>query len=106
MTMAFYRAFALSMPGAEEKSHFGKADFRVRNKIFSGFNDKGMAYAKLAPEQQRMLMAAEPNLISPIPGAWGKKGWTFIDQSKADEALIKSVLTMAWKNVAPKSLQK
>jgi hypothetical protein len=106
MTTELYRAVALSMPGTEEKSHFGKPDFRVRDKIFAGFNDKGMAYVKLTPEQQGMLVGAEPNLISPIPGGWGKKGWALVDQNKADEALMKSVLTMAWKNVAPKSLQK
>jgi hypothetical protein len=106
MTTERYRAIALSMPSAEEKSHFGKADFRVRDKIFAGFNDKGMAYVKLTPEQQEMLLEAEPKLISPIPGGWGKKGWTLVVQDKADEALMKSVLTMAWKNVAPKSLQK
>jgi predicted DNA-binding protein (MmcQ/YjbR family) len=106
MTTERYRAIALSMPSAEEKSHFGKADFRVRDKIFAGFNDKGMAYAKLTPEQQELLVAAEQKLIQPMPGGWGKKGWTLVDQDKADEALMKSVLTMAWKNVAPKSLQK
>jgi hypothetical protein len=106
MTTAHYRTIALSLPGAEEKSHFAKPDFRVRDKIFAGFNDKGMAYVKLTPEQQHMLVSAEPKLISPIPGGWGKKGWTLVDQHKADEALMKSVLTMAWKNVAPKSLQK
>jgi hypothetical protein len=106
MSTERYRAIALSLPGAEEKSHFGKADFRVRDKIFAGFNDKGKAYVKLTPEQLDMLVAAEPKLISPIPGGWGKKGWTLVDQDKADEGLMRSLLTMAWKNVAPKSLQK
>jgi hypothetical protein len=100
-----FRTWALSLPGAEEKAHFDKPDFRVRNKIFAGFNDKGMAYVKLTPEQQDMLVAAEPELIAPLPGGWGKKGWTLIDHQKADDALLHSVLLMAWKNLAPKSLQ-
>jgi hypothetical protein len=100
-----FRNLALALPGAEEKSHFGKADFRVRDKIFAGFNDKGRAYVKLLPEQQMMLVAAEPLLVNPIPGGWGKKGWTLVDQDQADETLLRSVLQMAWKNVAPKSLQ-
>lgn len=101
-----FRRLALALPGAEEKSHFGKADFRVRDKIFAGFNDKGRAYVKLLPEQQAMLVDAEASLISPIPGGWGNKGWTLVYQDKADEALLKSILQMAWKNVAPKSLQR
>jgi hypothetical protein len=52
-----------------------------------------------------MLVSAEPLLLAPIPGAWGKKGWTLVRQADADDALLNSVLTAAWKNVAPKSLQ-
>lgn len=104
MSDAVFRKLALSLPEAEEKSHFGKPDFRVRDKIFAGFNDKGRAYVKLTPEQQEMLMSAEPTLMSPIPGGWGKKGWTLVDQQAADEALLRSVLVTAYKNVAPKKL--
>jgi hypothetical protein len=106
MSSTRFRTLALAQPEAVEKSHFGKADFRVRDKIFAGFNDKGMTYVKLTPEQQEMLVSAEPSIISPIPGGWGRKGWTLLDQQKADDDLLKSALKMAWKNVAPKSLQK
>ncbi|MCA0432022.1 MAG: MmcQ/YjbR family DNA-binding protein [Proteobacteria bacterium] len=59
---------------------------------------------KLTPEQQEMICAAEPEVVKPIPGGWGRQGWTLVDQDKADLALLESVLTTAWKNVAPKSL--
>jgi predicted DNA-binding protein (MmcQ/YjbR family) len=100
-----YRKLALSLPEAEEKSHFGKPDFRVRNKIFAGFTERGRAYVKLTPDQQDMFVVAEPKLVSPIPGGWGKKGWTLVDHEKADEPLLRSALAMAYKNVAPKKLQ-
>lgn len=101
-----YRKLALALPATEEKSHFGKADFRVGNKIFAGFTAGGFGHVKLRPEQQDMLCAAEPGILSPIKGGWGRQGWTRVDHFRADEALLKSVLLMAWKNVAPKSLQK
>ena len=106
MSTARFRSLALALPEAVEKSHFGKADFRVRDRIFAGFTDQGTAYVKLTPEQQDMLVSAEGECIAPIKGGWGRKGWTTVDQTKSDEALLKSVLLMAWKNVAPKSLQK
>lgn len=105
MSTARFRALALALPEAVEKSHFGKADFRVRDRIFAGFTERGMAYVKLTPEQQQMLISAEGECIAPIKGGWGRKGWTAIDQADSDEALLKSVLLMAWRNVAPKSLQ-
>jgi hypothetical protein len=102
---AVFRRLARALPEVEEKSHFGKADFRVRNKIFAGFTDAGYAYVKLTPDQQDMICAAEP-VVSPIKGGWGRQGWTQIDQARADEALLQSLLLTAWRNVAPKALQK
>lgn len=99
-----FRAMALALPGAEEKSHFNKADFRVRNKIYAGFNATGLAYVKLQPEQQVFVCESEAPNVRPIPGGWGNQGWTEIDHTKADTNLLKSLLRMAWTNVAPKSL--
>ena len=100
-----FRRLALDLPLAEEKSHFGKADFRLRNKIFAGFTADGLAYVKLTPAQQAMICAAEP-AVSPIKGGWGRQGWTQIEQARADPALLQNLLQTAWRNVAPKSLQK
>ena len=60
MSTELFRQLALALPEAEEKSHFGKADFRVRNKIFAGFTADGVAYVKLKPEpeQQDILTSA------------------------------------------------
>lgn len=100
-----FRALAVGLPEVEEKSHFGKADFRVRNKIFAGFTADGSTYVKLKVEQQDMLCAAMPLVVSPIKGAWGRQGWTVINASLADEGFLRSVLGLAWQNVAPKGAQ-
>ncbi len=39
MTIAQFRQIALSMPGAEERSHMGHPDFRVNGKIFASIAD-------------------------------------------------------------------
>jgi hypothetical protein len=104
MTDATFRALALAQPEVTEKAHFGKADFRVRNKIFAGFNGDGTAYVKLTPDQQEMICASE-RLVTPIAGGWGRQGWTTVDHTKAETALLHSLLQIAWRNVAPKSLQ-
>ena len=58
MTPDGFRTVTLSLPAASEKSHFGKADFRVRNKVFASLPDAG---------------------------AWGRQGWTRIAIQTADD---------------------
>ena len=106
MTATMFRKLALGFPEAQEKSHFGKADFRVKNKIFATLLDAETGVVKLAPEQQEMIVAAEPTIFSALKGGWGNQGWTRVGLRSCDEATVKSALTMAWRNVAPKSLQK
>lgn len=101
MTPDAFRKIALSLPEAEEKSHFGKADFRVRNRIFATLPGDGSGVLKLTPEQQAMMCAAEPRLLAPVAGGWGRKGWTRLDLGQSDEATATSALTTAWRNVAP-----
>lgn len=100
------RRIALSLPEAAEKSHFGKPDFRVRDRIFATLPDAGRAVLKLTPEQQEIMSQAEPAIFRPVPGAWGRKGWTSIDLAAADETSLRSALSAAWRNVAPNALLK
>ena len=101
-----YARLALEMPETEEKSHFGKADFRVRNHIFSTLPDADTAVVKLTHEQQEMLTGAEPAIFAPVPGGWGRQGWTRVMLAAADELTLRSALLTAWRNVAPVSLRK
>jgi hypothetical protein len=101
-----FRRLALALPEAEEKSHFGKADFRVKNKIFASMPDAASGVVKLKPEQQDMMAAAEPKIFAALKGGWGDQGWTRIDLAQADEITLRSALFTAWKNVAPAKLVK
>ena len=58
---------------------------------------------KLTPEQQSMLVEAEPEIFRPVPGGWGKRGSTNVRLQNADPTTLKSALTLAWNNVAPRS---
>ena len=106
MTIARFRRIALSLPEAMEGSHHGKADFRVGKRVFAtlGYPDEKWGMVKLTPEQQTMLVDAEPSVFRPVPGAWGKNGSTNVLLAKADQATLRSALMMAWRNVAPQSL--
>jgi hypothetical protein len=104
MTSTRFRRVALSLPGAVEGSHQGHADFRVGKRIFAtlGYPDDTWGMVKLTPEQQSVLVEAEPEIFRPVPGGWGKQGNTNVRLASADPTTLKSALTLAWGNVAPK----
>src|SRR5882672_6064693 len=105
MSAKSFRRIALAMPETVEGAHQGHADFRVGKRIFAtlGYPDNAWGMVKLTPEQQSMLVEAEPDIFRPVPGGWGKQGYTNVRLAKADATTLKSALAIAWKNVAPKS---
>jgi len=106
MSAARFRKAALALPEAIEGAHQGHADFRVGKRIFAtlGYPDDAWGMVKLTPDQQAMLVEAGPDIFRPVPGGWGKYGNTNVRLARADAKTLKSVLAMAWQNVAPKSL--
>ena len=105
MSASRFRLTALALSGAVESAHHGKADFRVGKRVFAtlGHPDENWGTLKLTAEQQSILVDAEPDIFRPVPGGWGKQGYTNLLLAKADAATLKSALVMAWENVAPKS---
>lgn len=106
MSKARFRKTALALPGVVEGVHHGHADFRVGKRVFAtlGYPDEAWGMVKLTPEQQAVLIGAEPEMFRPVPGAWGKSGSTNVKLAKIDPVTLRSALEMAWRNVAPKSL--
>jgi hypothetical protein len=103
-----FRKIALTLPEAVEGSHQGHADFRVGKRVFAtlGYPDDSWGMVKLTPEQQALLVSAEPDIFRPVPGGWGKHGSTNVCLAKADPTTLKSALTLAWRNIAPKPREK
>jgi hypothetical protein len=99
------RKAALSLPEAEEKNHFGKPDFRVRNKIFAVIHeDKTYMMVKLTPLDQNVFCSFDKEVIFPVPGGWGRGGATFVNLKKIKKGMLTDALTTAWKTVAPKKM--
>jgi hypothetical protein len=105
MTANEFRELALSLPGAEEKSHMDHPDFRVGGKIFATLGpEEEFGMAKLTPEQQATFVDSEPEAFEPIKGGWGLKGATKVNLEAAREPTVLQALTLAWRNTAPKAL--
>lgn len=99
------KKIALSMPEAQEKSHFGQPDFRVRSKIFAGLAREGeIAWLKVASSVQVALLATRPEVFQAAAGAWGRSGWTYVQLTQVKPAELRTLVKDSWRGVAPKAL--
>ncbi len=104
MTPAAFRKLALALPDAVEAPHFELASFRAGGKIFSTLCEKeNRAMVKLSPEQQDMLVSAEPGIFERIPNAWGLKGATWMHLDATDAKTAESALRTAHAGLLTKS---
>jgi len=106
MTGAGFRRIALSMPEAVEGSHFNNPDFRVAGKIFAtlALEKEGFGTLLLTPEQQAGMVEDAPELFSPVPGGWGRRGATRVRLAKVAPDTLEGALRTAWRGKAPKRL--
>jgi hypothetical protein len=104
MRAATVRAFALSLPEAEERETWETATFRVRSKIFTMFDERERhLWIKSVFDEQRALIAENPEAFF-VPSYVGSKGWIGVVVAKAERGEIEELITEAWRMTAPKRL--
>ena len=101
--MPDFRELALRFPGAVEGSHHGVADFRAGGKVFAtlAYEKKGYGVLMLTPEQQQGMVADAPDIFSPVPNAWGRKGATLVNLKTVKADILEAALRAAWRLKAP-----
>jgi hypothetical protein len=104
MTADQFRSIALSLPETIEASHMAHPDFRVGGKIFATLPKEGQGMVKLTPELQRQFIQADPEVFSPVNGAWGRQGCTYVALRAAETGMLQTAMKAAWRNTAPKRL--
>ena len=106
MTPDAFRAFALSLPEASEGAHDGLPTFLVRGRRFAtlGWPGPHQVSMALSPAEQELLLETCPHAIARAPGGFGRMGHCHLDLAAADDATIRSIVTMSWRRHAPKKL--
>ena len=98
-------SWALAYPEAVELPHFDKTSFRVRKKIFGTLDKKTQRFCvKLSEVDQSVFSDFNPGVIYPVPGGWGRQGYTFIELKKVRKTVFKDALNTSYRIVAPKTL--
>lgn len=96
------RAFALSLPEAQESSHFDQPDFRLRNRIFVTLPGDGRAWIKVSRIDMEAIEQSDP--VTFEGKAWGASSWLGVDLARVDAEEFRELVTEAWRSIAPKKL--
>ena len=100
------RRIALALEGTSEAPHVDRVVFRVARIFVTLAADGQTANLKLEPGEQEFKCLLAPELFSPVPGGWGRMGWTTVNLANAEIAELQAVLEMAWRHALPKKGKK
>ena len=96
------RRLALALDGTTEAPHFDRAAFKVARIYATLAADGRSVNLKLSPEEQEFKCLLAPSAFAPVPGGWGKQGWTTATLSELKPAELRNVLETAWRHALPK----
>jgi hypothetical protein len=96
------RRMALSLQDTTEAPHFDRAAFRVARIYVTLAADGRTANFKFLPEEQEFKCMMAPEAFAPVPGGWGKQGWTTATLSALSTPELMDALETAWRHALPK----
>jgi hypothetical protein len=93
ITAARFKQLCLSLEGTSEVPHFDRLAYRTKRKIFATLPPDGeTANLLLVAELQAAVVEELPHAFQPVPGGWGRMGYTTVDLAKVTEAELLPVL--------------
>lgn len=103
ISLAQARRIALAFPDTVEQDHFGRPSFRVHKKIFATLHPATQRMVlKLSLVDQSAFSAFDKSIIFPVPGGWGKQGWTVVELTKVRTPVFKDAIATAYRIVSSK----
>jgi YjbR protein len=96
------RRIALSLAGTAEAPHFDRAAFKVARIYVTLAADGRSANFKFAPDEQEFKCMMASAAFAPVPGAWGRQGWTTAVLAALSAAELNDALETAWRHALPK----
>lgn len=100
------RQIALSLPEAEESAHWGKASFRVNNKIFTVIQSDMSTITVKTTSEVRELYTTTNAQAYQVPETFANMNYMHINLSTAPPDEIRNLIQTAWGLVAPKKMVK
>ena len=92
------KRLARALDGTTEAPHFDRLAFRVKRTYATLAADGNTLNLNLSPDEQEFKCLLAPEAFSPLPNAWGRKGWTLAQLARLSEAELRDVLALAWEH--------
>jgi hypothetical protein len=92
---------ASSLPGAASAPHVDRTAFKVARIFATPAPDRATLNLKFTPDEQRLKCTVAPDAFAPVPGGWGRMGWTTATLAALSEAELRAALDMAWRHAQP-----
>lgn len=90
------RERALSLANVSAAPHFDRIAFRTPRRTFATLSLLGGDMNFMFDlEQQRQFCELAPDAIAPVPGGWGRMGWTQCDLKKVPSRTFDAALSAA-----------
>lgn len=96
------RRIALSLDGTKEAPHFDRTAFKVARTYATLAADGKSANLMFSLDEQEFRCMRSPEAYAPVPGGWGRMGFTTTTLSAVDEDELYDALTTAWRMAQPK----
>lgn len=104
LTLADARRIALALPEVVEQDHHGMASFRLRGSVLATVPDDLTLRVMLDEDAIRAAVDENHGVCTPV--MWGRRlSAVAVDLAAADPALVRELVTDAWRRRAPRSLQ-
>lgn len=95
---ATLRHLGLALEGTVAAPHMERTAFRV-HRIFATLAADGLsANLKFTANEQVFYCGLYPEALSPVPGGWGRMGYTTAVLDKLSEDELQALLAAAWEH--------
>ena len=95
------RALALALADTLAYPHFDRTAFKVKRTYVTLAPDGLTANFKFTPGEQEFKCLLAPDCFAPVPGGWGRQGWTCATLAPMRAPELAAALAMAYAHALP-----
>lgn len=102
-TVRDFHRIAESLEGTTTARHFDRTAFKVARIYATLPVDEKSANLLFSPLDQDRYCTDEPEGFAPVPGGWGRMGYTTVTFAKVKVAVLRRAMEAAWARAQPKT---